>query len=99
MNEELRPCPFSGEMPIGQDDRYMCSTLGCVMQEDTISAKEWNTRPIEDALTARIAELKDVLEKVYDEWITCDDDWWTEEVDELKEKAARILKNLPEVQE
>ena len=96
---ELRPCPFCGEMPIGQDDRYMCSTLGCVMQEDTISAKEWNTRPIEDALTARIAELKDVLEKVYDEWITCDDDWWTEEVDELKEKAARILKNLPEVQE
>ena len=95
----LKPCPFCGEMPIGQDDRYMCSTLGCVMQEDTISAKEWNTRPIEDALTARIAELKDVLEKVYDEWITCDDDWWTEEVDELKEKAARILKNLPEVQE
>ena len=61
MNEELRPCPFCGEMPMGEDDRYMCSTLGCVMQEDTISAKEWNTRPIEDALNARIAELRDVI--------------------------------------
>ena len=58
MSEELRLCPFCGEMPIGQDDRYMCSTLGCVMQENTISAKDWNTRPIEDALTARIAELE-----------------------------------------
>ena len=55
---ELKPCPFCGAMPMGEDDRYMCSTLGCVMQEDTISAKEWNTRPIEDALQARIAELE-----------------------------------------
>ena len=58
MSEELRPCPFCGAMPMGEDDRYMCSTLGCVMQEDTISAKDWNTRPIEDALRARIAELE-----------------------------------------
>ena len=55
---ELKPCPFCGAMPMGEDDRYMCSTLGCVMQEDTISAKDWNTRPIEDALRARIAELE-----------------------------------------
>ena len=59
MSEELRPCPFCGAMPMGEDDRYMCSTLGCVMQEDTISAKDWNTRPIEDALRARIAELEE----------------------------------------
>jgi hypothetical protein len=58
MSEELRPCPFCGAMPMGQDDRYMCSTLGCVMQEDTISAENWNTRPIEDALNKRIAELE-----------------------------------------
>ena len=58
MSEELRPCPFCGAMPMGQDDRYMCSTLGCVMQEDTISAENWNTRPIEDALNSRIAELE-----------------------------------------
>jgi chromosome segregation ATPase len=29
------------------------------MQEDTISAKDWNTRPIEDELRARIAELEE----------------------------------------
>ena len=58
MSEELRPCPFCGAMPMGEDDRYMCSTLGCVMQEDTISAKDWNTRPIEDDLRKRIAELE-----------------------------------------
>lgn len=56
---DLKPCPFCGEMPMGEDDRYMCSRLGCVMQEETISAKEWNTRPIEDALNARIAELEE----------------------------------------
>ena len=61
---ELKPCPFCGEMPIGQDDRYMCSTLGCVMQENTISAKDWNTRPIEDALTARIAELEGFIDQL-----------------------------------
>ena len=64
MSEELRLCPFCGEMPIGQDDRYMCSTLGCVMQENTISAKDWNTRPIEDALTARIAELEAEIDQL-----------------------------------
>ena len=58
MSEILKPCPFCGAMPIGHDDRYMCSTPGCVMQEDTISAEYWNTRPIEDELRARIAELE-----------------------------------------
>jgi hypothetical protein len=28
------------------------------MQEDTISAEYWNTRPIEDTLNKRIAELE-----------------------------------------
>ena len=64
MSEELRPCPFCGAMPMGEDDRYMCSTLGCVMQEDTISAKDWNTRPIEDNLIARIVELEAENEKI-----------------------------------
>ena len=63
---ELKPCPFCGVMPMGQDDRYMCSTLGCVMQEDTISAKAWNTRPIEDDLRKRIAELEAESERVFD---------------------------------
>ena len=88
-SSNLRPCPFCGAMPIGHDDRYMCSTPGCVMQEDTISAENWNTRPIEDALNARIAELEELVDELVDsgdnlfdslnpiawkhEWI---DKWW-----------------------
>ena len=36
----------------------MCSTLGCLLQENTVSVERWNTRPIEDELRARIAELE-----------------------------------------
>ena len=64
MSEELRPCPFCGAMPDKLRTGYMCSTLGCALQENTVSEKEWNTRPIEDALNARIAELeKDLSNK------------------------------------
>ena len=67
MNEELRPCPFCGAMPEKLRTGYMCSTLGCALQENTVSEKEWNTRPIEDALNARIAELeKDLSNKEID---------------------------------
>ena len=43
---ELKPCPF-----------HNCLTCGCY---DTLYMrdKDWNTRPIEDALKARIAELE-----------------------------------------
>jgi len=64
MNEELRPCPFCGAMPEKLRTGYMCSTLGCALQENTVSEKEWNTRPIEDELQSRIAELeKDLSNK------------------------------------
>ena len=55
---ELKPCPLCGAMPEKLRTGYMCSTLGCALQENTVSAKEWNTRPIEDALTSRIANLE-----------------------------------------
>ena len=64
MTEELRPCPFCGAMPEKLRTGYMCSTLGCALQENTVSEKEWNTRPIEDELQSRIAELeKDLSNK------------------------------------
>ena len=54
MSEELRPCPF-----------HNCLTCGCY---DTLYMrdKDWNARPIEDALNARIAELEAEL-KITDE--------------------------------
>jgi len=61
---ELKPCPFCG-MPV---DRYQrlakCCNDKCLMnywvEDDTLFYldEQWNTRPIEDALNARIAELE-----------------------------------------
>ena len=34
------------------------------MQEDTISAENWNTRPLEDALNKRIAELEALVDEL-----------------------------------
>jgi len=67
MSEELRPCPFCGEMPKVNnwtlkgitDKRCFCDNENCpVYLSKTIAIDDWNTRPIEDALTARIAELE-----------------------------------------
>ena len=64
MSEILKPCPFCGEPA---DDRYnrlaKCSNKSCLMNhwvddEDFFIDDDWNTRPIEDALTTRIAELE-----------------------------------------
>lgn len=68
--EELRPCPFCGEtatldyrvLPFGKHWFITCDCCG-MMYQDVISQRKyvkdgWNTRPIEDELTARIAELE-----------------------------------------
>ena len=63
MSEELRPCPFCGgeaELCYSEVDTF-CRKCN-VMQETEL----WNTRPIEDALNARIAELEAEL-KITDE--------------------------------
>ena len=72
MSEELRPCPFCGEMPKVNDwslhgiteQRCFCDNDKCpVYLSKTIAICDWNTRPIEDALTARIAELEAEIER------------------------------------
>ena len=63
MSEELRPCPFCGgeaELCYSEVDTF-CRKCN-VMQETEL----WNTRPIEDALRLRIAELEAEL-KITDE--------------------------------
>ena len=60
MSEELRPCPFCGEQvfpPLASsfDDSYTrCGFCGAKMQRS-----RWQTRPIEDDLRNRIADVKD----------------------------------------
>ena len=67
MRVELLPCPFCGEMPKVNDwslhgiteQRCFCDNDKCpVYLSKTIAICDWNTRPIEDALNARIAELE-----------------------------------------
>ena len=59
MSEELRPCPFCGgeaELCYSEVDTF-CRKCN-VLQETEL----WNTRPIEDALRLRIAELEAEIE-------------------------------------
>lgn len=72
---ELKPCPFCGEMPKVNDwtlkgifdkdvidKRCFCENGECpVYLSKTIAIDDWNTRPIEDALNKRVAELSQAV--------------------------------------
>jgi len=61
MSEELKPCPFCGE-PVEFNkfaEKVVCEDCGA-----TIYSDYWNTRPIEDALNARIAELEGKIDQL-----------------------------------
>ena len=63
---ELKLCPFCGTLPQANtwifrgisETRYFCPNPECPHSVRTVTLEEWQTRPIEDALTARIAELE-----------------------------------------
>ena len=69
---ELKPCPFCNIPPASKTSKidgkeyYSCLNVDCP-NGSWLTAAEWNTRPIEDALTARIAEL----EAKIDNWQDC----------------------------
>ena len=80
MNEELKPCPFCGRSDVifNQDtDIVHCRWCGGVYDSLFLCDASWNTRPIEDALNARIAELerraaraKELLQDEMGDWLT-----------------------------
>ena len=58
---DLKPCPFCGE-PVEFNkfaEKVVCEDCGA-----TIYSDYWNTRPIEDALNARIAELEGKIDQL-----------------------------------
>jgi len=80
MNGELRPCPFCGgevqddergekypkKSPMGGWIIH-CECCGASLSQFRKSGKDeisWNTRPIEDALNKRIAELEAEIERL-----------------------------------
>ena len=48
MTDELRPCPFCGQPP------HFNVYASCVKHTSGFYVKEWNTRPIEDALRKQL---------------------------------------------
>ena len=56
MSEILRPCPFCGSADIRTEPGINLNYCDKCSAEANI--EHWNTRPIEDALNARIAELE-----------------------------------------
>jgi len=70
MSEELRPCPFCGSPAYSYHDNCIdfagvkCDLGGCVCADILITENNWNTRPIEDALNARIAELEGKIDQL-----------------------------------
>jgi len=65
---ELKPCPFCGKMPAAQCSSAICINDDCELSDywRGLEDDSWNTRPIEDALNARIAKLEAEL-KITDE--------------------------------
>ena len=57
---ELKPCPFCGKQPVAQCSSAICINDDCELSDywRGLEDDSWNTRPIEDALNARIAELE-----------------------------------------
>ena len=73
---EMKPCPFCGSTKICTEKSINLNYCDNCSAESNV--EQWNTRPIEDALTARIAELEaeidqltahDATERQDDKWI------------------------------
>jgi len=69
---EMKPCPFCGGEPTSSnefDDEvlfYGCTKdIDCPMYDAPfVNLENWNTRPIEDALNARVAELEALVQQL-----------------------------------
>ena len=59
---ELKPCPFCGSADIRTEPGINLNYCDKCSAEANI--EHWNTRPIEDALNKRIAELEAEIERL-----------------------------------
>ena len=67
---ELKSCPFCGNEPVVEGNLVACNNLNCPTHDNywtdpmIFTCDQWNTRPIEDGLRARIAELESLVEQL-----------------------------------
>jgi len=91
MSEELRPCPFcKGEFAFDFEiKKFRCDKCGATVLPDPY-ARTVNTRPIEDELRARIAELEGCIEELKKRIVELN---WADRpalVGELKSRIAEL---------
>ena len=62
-DDKMKPCPFCGNEPVVEGNLVACNNLNCPTYDNywtdpmIFTCDQWNNRPVEDALNARIAEL------------------------------------------
>lgn len=71
MSDELKPCPFCGVATDFIDVNTgeivpACKNIRCLVIASALTVEAWNTRPLEDALQARITELEKQLQSYKD---------------------------------
>ena len=62
MSEKLKQCPFCGSADIRTEPGINLNYCDNCSAESNI--EHWNTRPIEDALNKRIAELEEEIDQL-----------------------------------
>jgi len=90
MSEILRPCPFCGSADIRTEPGINLNYCDKCSAEANI--EHWNTRPIEDALRARIAELEEEIDQLTSHSnIERQDDKWIPVSERLPEDLQSII--------
>ena len=87
---ELKPCPFCGSADIRTEPGINLNYCDKCSAEANI--EHWNTRPIEDALRARIAELEEEIDQLTSHSnIERQDDKWIPVSERLPEDLQSII--------
>ena len=92
---ELKPCPFCGGSNVKDEPALqvvICMDCGAEIDTDL---GEWNKRPIEDALNARIAELELLVSKQFGRIVELEKEALSHGVRDLSQTITWTASNTP----